>query len=184
MTVTKAGSPNANLKFKDVDGSREIFINGHKTSILAALQYIFVQNSEQMEGIASDQAESAQSKLDDIKEARHWVDQAKECKLKAKENKGDSGSNGNCQSMSTDMQKYFKKHKIKWDETGKDTVHNSDEWQVNIDNLQTYENDLSDTQDLKMLKVKSAANKYSESVQAANKFLQDLTQLQHSLISR
>ena len=137
-----------------------------------------------MEGIAADQAESAQDKLNDIKEARQWVEKAKAYKQKCKDGDGDAGKDGDAATMDADMKAYFQKHGVEWETGGDDDIHNADGWQVNIDNLQTYENDLSDTQDLKMLKVKSAANKYSESVQASNKFLGDLSQLINSLINK
>jgi hypothetical protein len=79
--------------------------------------------------------------------------------------------------MPADMVKYFKDHKLSYDQTGNDNQHNNDEWDYNIKSLMNYQENLSNSTQQQMVYIQDFMGQYNSYLTGANSCLQQSSQL-------
>ena len=163
-TTVSNTNPNANVnRFGDLKYTGEgrvSFTDGPSMSVMEAVSFLFMERSEVFSTLAKDKMQESQNNLNEIKEARAMLARMRILKQ-------DAGKDAS--TMPDDMIEYCKQNKISTDRKGDDDIHNKGEWDVNIENMQSHLDSLTDSNQMQFLQLKSVVNKLEESVSAANK---------------
>jgi hypothetical protein len=73
--------------------------------------------------------------------------------------------------MPPDMAQFYDANGIKWDHTGGDMIHNKDEWQYNIDQLQAFIDSNNSSAQIDMLNVQSLMSKRGQNLDMATSLI-------------
>ena len=167
MTITSINtSPPVKTQNTQItyEGEGTVSYGGTRMSVMDAVAMLMMQRSETFSALAKDKMQSAQGNLNEIKEARSMLSRMKALKQKAKDDDDDT-------TMPPDMVEYCKKNGIDWDHHGSDFLHSSDEWDVNIQYMQSHLDTLTDSNQMQFLQLKSTVNKLDEAISGANKVI-------------
>ncbi|MBR5998129.1 MAG: USH1C-binding protein 1 [Deltaproteobacteria bacterium] len=130
-----------------------------------SLQFMFAQL--QME-LAKAAKESAMDKMEQIKTSQQERKQISAFLNECRQAQANAESDGKCTAMSDACVEYMNEHKLAYDKTGDDNLHNKDEWKVAITSLEGRLDEVgSDTQQL-MVYVQDFMGQYNSYLQGAN----------------
>ncbi|MDR3073810.1 MAG: hypothetical protein LBV01_03665 [Deltaproteobacteria bacterium] len=130
-----------------------------------------------------------------LREAREHLAKARQLQSQAKNGQGPSGRvtdpsgktytmGANCTAETKEMYDFRKKYNIAFDTGGGDASHKSDEWELNIKNLESFiESRGMDTQ-TKMVQLEDLMGKYNAWSQGASKTISDGNQVLQALVTR
>ena len=109
-----------------------------------------------------DQIESAQNEQKEI------ADMLQTCR----QLQADAKSNGGCTTMPKEIVEFMDKNNLAYDKTGNDTLHNGDEWDVAIQSLQSYQEQVGTDIQTLMVYVQDFMGQYNSYLQGANSAIQ------------
>jgi hypothetical protein len=135
--------------------------------------------------MASEKKSQAEEVISSIKAENEVLRQARQFLQEARTLQGQAKSNSNgCSNATAEMTAFNAKYDIQFDKTGNDTLHNKDEWEINIKNLESFiESRGMDTQ-TKMVQLEDLMGKYNAWTQGASKTISDGNQLLQSIATR
>ncbi len=154
----------------EAQGNGSVKYGGTEMSVQELVMMVFMMKAEVMSSVAADRASDAQSKLDLIKKARAFLTD-----MDVKKN--DAKTKGGSTEMSADMKSFMKANGIKWDTTGDDDWHDSDQWDINKQYMNDFIDKQSSNNDLQMIKLKSVINKQQEAVQGSDSMVGRIKEL-------
>lgn len=146
-----------------------------------SLQLQFARLQLTQSEIAKDAAEDYMTKIQDTQK------QQKECAAMiedARALQADAKNGDNCTTMPQDMVDYFKANGLEWETKGKDTLHNSDEWDYNLKSLSNHQEQLGTSAQTDMVFLNDFMGQYNSYLQGANKTITDANQTLMSIITR
>ena len=133
------------------------------------------QSEAMMDKIQANQEEQ-QKTADMISEARNLQAQAQEME--------DSGEDVKWTEMSPEMIAFFEEHELAMDESDGDYAHTAEEWDVAIQSLENYQEELSTTTQTDMIVLQDYLGQYNSYLQGANKAVTDGISTLQNIITR
>ncbi len=131
-----------------------------QTNIDLAVQLVFLEDNKLMNLRTQDKLNEVKATLDEMNACRDMYSRMKELQQQAKQN-GTS-------TMPQDMVDFINARGIKYDTTGNDNVHNHDEWDVNMQYLDSYMQKISGQNKTQMLEL-------NQFVEAGNNALREVS---------
>ncbi len=131
-----------------------------QTNIDLAVQLVFLEDNKLMNLRTQDKLNEVKATLDEMNACREMYSRMKELQQQAKQN-GTS-------TMPQDMVDFINARGIKHDTTGNDNVHNHDEWDVNMQYLDSYMQKISGQNKTQMLEL-------NQFVEAGNNALREVS---------
>ncbi len=93
----------------------------------------------------------------------------------------DEASDSKCTTMPDDMVKFFNERGLCIESTGKDNLHNKNEWTVNIESLTNYQESISNKTQTLMVYLQDFISQYNSYLQGANTAISNSTQVLTSI---
>jgi len=147
-----------------------------KLSVAEMAAVLFLHRSEVMNDIASSRTTEAQARLAALKDANAMKAKGMELKDEAKDNKKSH--------MPTDLCAWCDRNGVEFQHKSDDKgMHTPEEWDINIENLDNYIQNLSSNNDLEMIHLKSWINKAEQAVQAGDNMWNKVAQTTSSIVA-
>ena len=137
--------------------------DSHPINIDLAVQVIFLQYNQMMNLRTQDKLDQTKATLQQMSDARDMYNRMKTLKQEAQD-KGKGGTT----DMPKDMQDFLDAHGVSYDTTGNDNVNSSDEWDINMTDLDSYLQKISGQNKTQMLEL-------NQSVEEGNNSLREVT---------
>ena len=141
-----------------------------------SVNFIFAKLQMELAAAAKDSAlgyigqiEQAQK---DQKEIADMLQKARQLQADAKSGNGDCSWDSKASVMPQEMRDFMDKHGLAYDKTGNDSVHNGDEWDVAIQSLQAYQEQIGTDIQTQMVYVQDFMGQYNSYTQGANSAIQ------------
>ena len=134
-----------------------------KPSLDALIMAVLTARADILQTQLEEQIESINQKNDLLEEANTFLAKAKEKKAAA----GTSGSS----TMTQDMIDFWDKMGAQTDRSGNDNVHNSAEWDANIEYLKSKIESLTSQSQLETTKLQQTINKYNQTFEMLSNFI-------------
>jgi hypothetical protein len=133
----------------------------------ALMLAVMSERAQLLDGQVRNQVDQVRQKNDILKQANHWMAEARKL-----QNAAGTG----CSTMPANMKAFFSAHGIKWDTKGSDDLHNKDEWGINIENLKGFTESLTSTSQLDMAQLQSLMGKYNQTFEQLSNFISKYAQ--------
>ncbi|WP_419836040.1 hypothetical protein [Endozoicomonas atrinae] len=134
-----------------------------KPSLDALIMAVLTARADILQVQLEEQIESINQKNDLLEEANTFL-------AKAKEKKAAAGTSGTS-TMTQDMIDFWNKMGAQTDRTGNDNVHNSAEWDANIEYLKSKIESLTSQSQLETTKLQQTINKYNQTFEMLSNFI-------------
>ena len=146
----------------------------HQTNIDLAVQLIFLAYNKLMNLRTQDKLEQVKSTLAEMNSCREMYSRMKELQQQAKQN-GTS-------KMPQDMVDFLNARGIKYDTTGNDNVHNHDEWDVNMQYLDSYMQKISGQNKTQMLELNQCVEDGNNALREVSTIFSKFSEILQSII--
>jgi hypothetical protein len=134
--------------------------------------------------MANEKKALAEGVISDIKSENEVLRHAREMLAQARVLQGQVSDSNKYPAESVEMTAFRKEYGIAFDESGNDTLHDKDQWDLNIKNLENFiESRGLDTQ-TKMVQLEDLMGKYNAWTQGASKTISDGNQLLQAISTR
>lgn len=155
------------------DHKFELTVNGETTTLspLAAVCFVLQKRYATLSDVTAQRTQEMQDQVNQINEASEWLKAVKEAE--------DGQSPETPGEPSDALQQWMDDNDIDVDNLGSDT--DAAELESMENKFSSYVDQLSSTNDLKMLELKTVVNKSQEALTAADGVLQDIKQLMQTI---
>ena len=160
MTTQNVGPSQQGVNLNSFDIGITETASSKQTNIDLAVQLVFLEDNKLMNLRTQDKLNEVKATLDEMNACREMYSRMKELQQQAKQN-GTS-------TMPQDMVDFINARGIKHDTTGNDNVHNHDEWDVNMQYLDSYMQKISGQNKTQMLEL-------NQFVEAGNNALREVS---------
>ena len=126
---------------------------------------------------------SATEYMDQIKTVQKEQEEVAEMISRARELQNKAKTGKTTTTMPDDMVQFFKEHGIAIEDTGKDNLHNNDEWTFNIEGLSNYQETLSNQTQTLMVYLQDFISQYNSYLQGANSAIKEGSQVLQSIVT-
>ena len=134
--------------------------NGVNMSVLQAVSMLFIERAQTYSSLVNDRLTSAKENLNDIKEARRFLQELRNLKNKKED----------LHHLPEGIKEFCDKHHIATPkDIGNDGLWSNDELDVWKENIQGGLDNMQDTNQMEMLKLKTGTNNLDTSITAASK---------------
>ena len=131
----------------------------------------FIFAKLQME-LAASAKDSALGYIDQIEQAQKDQKEIADMLQQCRQLQADAKTSGGCTTMPDNIVKFMDKNGLAYDKTGNDTLHNKDEWDVAIQSLQAYQEQIGTDIQTQMVYVQDFMGQYNSYTQGANSAIQ------------
>ena len=139
----------------------KVTYNGVSMSVFEAVSMLFIERAQTYSTLTSDRLKSAQGNLKSIKQARALLGQVRELKQQI-------DSDGGVKKIPAGLKDFCKAHNITIP-ADDDNKYSGDEFKTVTDNLQGGLDNMQDTNQIEMLKLKTSVNNMDTSITGASK---------------
>lgn len=153
--------------------TQPVSADGFSGNIDVMVQMVFLQYNQLMNQRTQDKLEETKSTLKELNDAQQMM-------AKMKQKKQDC--HGGCTEMSADMVQWLADRNIATDRTGNDNIHNSDEWDVNISNLDSYTQKISGMNKTQMLELNQCVEDGNNALREVSTVFSKYTEIVQSII--
>ena len=160
MTTQNVGPSQQGVNLNSFDIGITETASSKQTNIDLAVQLVFLEDNKLMNLRTQDKLNEVKATLDEMNACREMYSRMKELQQQAKQN-GTS-------TMPQDMVDFINARGIKHDTTGNDNVNNHDEWDVNMQYLDSYMQKISGQNNTQMLEL-------NQFVEAGNNALREVS---------
>ncbi len=173
---TNVSGPNPNVNTEVVGShSGRITYNGVSMSVLQAVSMLFIERAQTYSSLVSDRLESAKGNLNNIQEARHFLQELRNRR---------SNKNEKLHNMPEGLQKFCEEHHIAFPEdVSNDGKWSDDELDTIKDNVQGGLDNMQDTNQMEMMHLKNGTNNLDTSMTAASKVEEKAYGLSKDIVS-
>ena len=174
MTTQNVGpnQPGGNVNNYDVGVTQTA--SKHQTNIDLAVQLIFLAYNKLMNLRTQDKLEQVKATLAEMNSCREMYSRMKELQQQASQN-GTS-------KMPQDMVDFLNARGIKYDTTGNDNVHNHDEWDVNMQYLDSYMQKISGQNKTQMLELNQCVEDGNNALREVSTIFSKFSEILQSII--
>jgi len=136
-----------------------------------SVQFQFAMLQLEQSAQCKKQAEDYMKQIEDIQNEQKLVAdmiaQARKLQNDAKTGNGDCSWDSEASVMPDEMVKFFKDRGLSFDTTGKDNVHNEDEWDYNLKSLTNYQEQIGNKTQTLMVYLQDFIGQYNSYLEGA-----------------
>ncbi len=170
--VSSPGQQSIDLNNYDVGVTQTS--SNHQMNIDLAVQLIFLQYNKLMNLRTQDKLEQVKATLAEMNACREMYSQMKALQQKA----GGKGTS----TMPQDMLDFLNARGIKHDTTGNDNIHNHDEWDVNMQYLDSYMQKISGQNKTQMLELNQCVEDGNNALREVSTVFSKYSEILESII--
>lgn len=142
------------------------------------IQLMFAKLQLAQAEICKNQANNYMNEIQKIQEEQKACAEMIE---RARKLQNDAKASGKTTTMPADMKKFFSDRGLSWETTGKDDLHNKDEWDYNLKSLTSYQEQIGSKTQTLMVYLQDFIGQHNSFLQGANTAIANATQVLSSL---
>ena len=147
----------------------------HQTNIDLAVQLIFLAYNKLMNLRTQDKLEQVKSTLAEMNACREMYSRMKQFQTQAK-------TSGKNVEMPQDMLDFINARGIKYDTTGNDNLHNADQWDVNMQYMDSYMQKISGQNKTQMLELNQCVEDGNNALREVSTIFSKFSEILQSII--
>ncbi len=161
MTTQNVGPSQQGVNLNSFDIGITETASSKQTNIDLAVQLVFLEDNKLMNLRTQDKLNEVKATLDEMNACRDMYSRMKQFQTQAK-------TSGKNVEMPQDMLDFINARGIKYDTTGNDNLHNADQWDVNMQYMDSYMQKISGQNKTQMLEL-------NQFVEAGNNALREVS---------
>ena len=161
-------------------------VNGQEMSLNEAVFYVLAQRAQTVGSLAQDRVSQMETQLTSMNKAKKMLDIMKDLKGKAKD--------GKAQAMPENVQEWLKANGVSISSDSSGTVvlggnyvankYSSQQWETNMNYLQTKVDSMTQDQQLQYIKLKSYVDKANDATEGASSQVSKMEQTQSFIMQK
>lgn len=148
--------------------------DSHPINVDLGVEMLFLQYNQLTNLQTQDKMDETKATLKEMSDARDMYNRMKDLKHQAQNNK--------TSEMPKDMQDYLDARGIKYDMTGNDNIHDPDEWDINMTNLDSYVQKVSGQNKTQMLELNQKVEDGNNSLREVSTVISKHNEILQSII--
>jgi len=149
-------------------------VDFHNDNLQSIMLYVQLTRASTLNNQVTSDATALQNQNAVLKEANAALAAATAAKQTAEASSDDDDKKASVEPA--DYTNFISKYGVSKDTTGNDTIHNPDEWDVNIEYLKTFIDNLNSSSQLDMSRLQELTNKHDQAFELVTTFLQKSNQ--------